>query len=769
MTSRPVFLLCALILATAPLRADPPVASYLFPAGGQRGQTVKVRAGGLYLHDRCGWEMLGPGLTTSKQLVRTSTRWFEGPLLPLPASQQAENYPRDLLGEVTIARDAPLGPRRGRVWTAEGAHAGLTFVVGDLPEVVEVETDGDPVPVEVTLPVTINGRIFPREDIDIWSFRARKGQVITCEVYAARIGSPLDSRLVVRGPDGKVVAENDDARGTDSLLHFTAPVNGLYQVHIHDSQRGGSQQHVYRLTITADPYITHLYPLGGRQGTRVRFHLRGGNVPAQPVELLLPPGGRGVRMQPFTVGGRKTNEVRVDVDDLPEVLQLEPAGAAPPLVELPCLLNSRVGRPGEASCFRAQGKKGARWQLQLRAAVLGSPLRGVIEVLDDGGKVLAQARGNTALLDPELLFNVPRDGYYTIRVRDFFRTRGGPAFAYRLRATAAEPDFRLELSSAAHTLVRGQKANLRVRVVRLGGCNVPVALTVKGLPAGVTVAVVKARPGQPFVDLAFSAAASAAIGTSRIQISGTATLAGQAVSRLATLESVDDVLLAVALRAPFKVVGSYDLRLAPRGTVFRKRFKIERNGYAGPLEVSLADKQARHLQGVTGPRLTVPADASEFEYPVTLPPWMETGRTSRACVMVVGQVKEGDALHTVSYTSQAQNDQIIAVVETGRLGLETGRSSLAVRPGTTAALPVSVRRGKGLNGPVKVELIVPAHIGGVSARPLTLATDATRGTLVLTFADRPGPFNQPLVVRATLTTPAGPVLAEAKVELVQAD
>ncbi len=68
------------------------------------------------------------------------------------------------------------------------------------------------------------------------------------------------------------------------------------------------------------------------------------------------------------------------------------------------------------------------------------------------------------------------------------------------------------------------------------------------------------------------------------------------------------MLLAVALKPPFKIVGAYDLRLAPRGSVFRRRYKIERNGFTGPLEVSLADHQMRHLQGVTGPTLTVPPD-----------------------------------------------------------------------------------------------------------------------------------------------------------------
>src|SRR3954449_5947628 len=104
--------------------ADAPVASYVFPAGGQRGTTVKVRVGGLCLYDRCGWELCGPGVTASNHLLRTRTLWFEGPMLPLPDSQRQEDYPQDSAGEVVIAKAAALGIRRGRLWMSEGAAAG---------------------------------------------------------------------------------------------------------------------------------------------------------------------------------------------------------------------------------------------------------------------------------------------------------------------------------------------------------------------------------------------------------------------------------------------------------------------------------------------------------------------------------------------------------------------------------------------------------------------------------------------------------------------
>src|SRR2546421_11630952 len=109
-TSGRVFcLLCGLCaLCGEPVFADPPVAMYLFPAGGQRGTTVKFHAGGLYLNQSCSLEMIGRGVEASPVVHRVATPWFEGPVLPLPESQRQEDYPRATAGTVKIADDAPL-------------------------------------------------------------------------------------------------------------------------------------------------------------------------------------------------------------------------------------------------------------------------------------------------------------------------------------------------------------------------------------------------------------------------------------------------------------------------------------------------------------------------------------------------------------------------------------------------------------------------------------------------------------------------------------
>lgn len=770
----------AVALCGGDLLADPPSTMYIFPAGGQRGTEVKVRVGGLYLHDECPFEMLGPGVRVSPKLTRTKTVWFEGPVIPLPDSQQQEDYPKDMAGTVTLAPDAILGTRAWRTWTAQGACSARTFLVGDFPEVVEDEIDGEPIPVKVTLPVTANGRIFPREDVDVWTFDAKAGQGINCAAVAAKLGNPLDVRLEVRDPAGRRLAESGETSppGFDALVRFTAPADGPYQVRIHDARFSGLQHYVYRLTITAGPFVDRVYPLGGRRGTTTRFQVAGQSVPAE-FDMALPANGSAV-WQTTLPGNAGSNLFSLDLDDLPETLEAEPNDkpeqAAPR--DVPAVFNGRIDRPGDADVWSFRAAKGAPFQIDLRAARLGSPLDSVLTLLDAGGKELAKSDdlgGNQT--DSELKFTAPADGVYSLRVEERLESRGGPAYAYRLRvAPPPAPDFRLKLVADALSVNRAGEAKLKLRAERIGGFAGEIKLAFDNLPAGVSVANPAIPANAAEVDLTFKADAKAPVQAAPIAIKGTAMIGDKPVTQRAAFRlagtdetEIDTLLLAVCVPTPFKVKGVYEVKYAARGGEFVRRFTIERNGFEGPLEVRLGDKQARHLQGVTGPTITVPAGVSEFDYPVYLPPWMEIGRTSRTVVMAAGEVADpGGAKHKVSFTSVNQNEQIVALVDPGPLSVDLGRKSVGAVAGADATIEFRVGRGTGVTGPVRVELVVPGHVRGVSADPVEIPADAQAGTLRLRFAAGDlGPFNMPAIVRATGKKRDGsPAVDEAKVELV---
>lgn len=746
-----------ILLAPGIASANPPVASYIFPAGGQRGTKVNVKVGGLFLHQKCGFEMLGQGISAPGFLTRTKTAWFEGPLLPLPDSQRQEDYPKDMAGQLAIAADATLGIRAWRVWTSQGATPSMKFVVGDLPEVVEAEIDGDPAPVSVALPVTINGRIFPREDIDIYAFSARKDQSVRCEVQSARLGYPLDARLEVRDAQGRRIAESD-ASGSDPALTFAAPADGEYRVHIHDVRMLGGQAFVYRLTIIADAHVTNVFPLGGQRGSTVEFNLD----EREKQNVAIPKDAP--RDWPFTFSarGKPSNALWLDVDSHPEFTD-----ASRP-IPLPAILNGRIAKPGQIDDWKWHGKKGETWEFELRAARLGSKLDGIVTICDREGKTLTKAEATAS--DCTARFTVPADGEHRVQVQDRFRSRGGPDFAYRLRVTPPPaPDFRLTLATDAITVPRKGSAKLKINIERVGAHKELIDIDGQNLPAGVSIAKAIVQPNQPAVELMFKADESARIDVARLRIVGKSK-ASERVAALPIGRGVADqtsVLLSVALPTPFVIKGDYDMGFAARGGMHKRKYKIERNGFDGPIEVSLTDKQARHLQGVEGPTIIVPAGVSEFTYSAYLPPWMETGRTCRVCVMGVGVVKEPDGSeHRVSFSSVNQNEQLVAVVGPGKLAMEAERTSFRAAPGKSFTVSVKVQRGQGIDGPVTLELVTPSHVRGLSAAKTTLGAKQDRGELIVTCADKlVGPFNMPMIVRATLMRDGEPIVAEVKLDV----
>jgi hypothetical protein len=276
-------------------------------------------------------------------------------------------------------------------------------------------------------------------------------------------------------------------------------------------------------------------------------------------------------------------------------------------------------------------------------------------------------------------------------------------------------------------------------------------------------------------ELVITAGPDAAIGACRPRITGlgiagllTRIPAGPAAYRGLEPDGPPvEVLLAVALPTPFKVLDGYVMTSAPRGETYRRKYRVDRGGFDGPIQIQLADRQARHLQGVTGPMLTLAPGETEFEYPALLPPWMEMGRTCRVCVMATARVKDpiDGREHVVSFSSVEPNQQMIVVVGPGRLGLACDKTSVRAEP--EVRLAVTVSRAKGLVGPATVEAVLPAHWKGVTVAPVVIPADADAGEVVLKFAADGGPFNAPLVLRSTVQTKDATVIAEAKVEVVR--
>ncbi len=98
--------------------------------------------------------------------------------------------------------------------------------------------------------------------------------------------------------------------------------------------------------------------------------------------------------------------------------------------------------------------------------------------------------------------------------------------------------------------------------------------------------------------------------------------------------------------------------------------------------------------------------------------------------------------------------------------MEPERGSITAVPGNAVEVGISVSRARGLEGPVRVELIVPGHMSFITAAAVEVPAGQSKALLSVRFAaDARGPYNMPVVIRATLMRKGEPVVAEAKLDV----
>jgi hypothetical protein len=131
------------------------------------------------------------------------------------------------------------------------------------------------------MPQLVRGSIGQPGDTDVYRFIGKAGDTVVAEVYARRLGSPMDPLLRVTDAAGRVLAWNDDYENgdmglvthqADSYLSLKLPADGAYFVQVSDAQRHGGDDCNYYLRV-APP--------------QADFTLR-----ATPSNVNIPPGGK---------------------------------------------------------------------------------------------------------------------------------------------------------------------------------------------------------------------------------------------------------------------------------------------------------------------------------------------------------------------------------------------------------------------------------------------------------------------------------------------
>ena len=110
----------------------------------------------------------------------------------------------------------------------------------------------------VTAPARLQGVISKPGEKLSFTLNADPEKPIAIELFARRMGSPLDGIITIYDENNKIVASNDDIKrprvGTtlhnaDSYLIFKAPAKGKYRFELADTTGAGSKEHYYHLRL----------------------------------------------------------------------------------------------------------------------------------------------------------------------------------------------------------------------------------------------------------------------------------------------------------------------------------------------------------------------------------------------------------------------------------------------------------------------------------------------------------------------------------------
>jgi hypothetical protein len=541
---------------------------------------------------------------------------------------------------VVISPDAIPGKRELRVASPQGLSNPLVFCVGQLPEFSEKETIAvipppanamnvnqvqigePPTDMAITLPAIVNGRIKPRlakpqggrpgqpftpGEADRYRFQARQGQELVIAASARELMPYLadavpgwfQAALTLYDSAGKEVAYDDDYRfHPDPVLHYTVPKDGEYTVEIKDALYRGREDFVYRIAIGELPFVTGIFPMGGRVGTRTVVELSGWNLPAKRVTFDAKDKLAGI--YPLAAGGQQllSNSVPFQAETLPEILEKEANNTAVSAkrVKLPVIVNGRIRQPGEWDVFRFDGRAGDRIVAEVYARRLDSPLDSVLKLTDAKGKQLAfnddapdEGEGlETHHADSRILTTLPTTGSYYLYLGDT-QQKGGPEYAYRLRISAPRPDFELRVTPSGINAGAGTSVPVTVHAVRKDGFSGDIALALQDAPRALSLAGAAIPAGLDQVRLTLMVPAQLQREPLKLVLEGRATVEGREITRRAVpaedmmqaffyrhLVPASDLKVTVrrgaALRTPARV-GAGTLRV-PAGNTVRLRAEV---------------------------------------------------------------------------------------------------------------------------------------------------------------------------------------------------
>lgn len=710
--------------ATARAQLVPEI-GYMLPAGGRPGTTCDAVLGGydwtpdmqLFVHDpEVRLELTGRG---SDVLIAEPPYWFG-----YKARGYAWPLPREFPARLSIPANRAPGLVKWQVANANGASPPAQFFVSPYPEVSE-NPHSRSIQVLPQLPVTVSGQVRRIEQIDRYQFLVNRPGPVTVELWSRRLGSPLHGMVTVRDPAGRVLLDIADTVGRDFAATFAAEANVPYELRLNDLDFAGDRSYVYRLVLTVAPSVASVFPAALRRGETqlVEFLGVGLSTGAGQVESLTrtitAPADSSLTVLDYSLETPYgTVPVRIPLSDLAETVK--PASGQPGLVGPGAVTGFFTERFG-TDVYAVTLSAGKSWQIDAAASTpattAGPPLDLELSVTGPDGKPVATSDDIPGTTDARVVVAPAADGIYQVSVIDRSGRGGTRTAGYRLSATPVSDDLELSMPSQIN-LPLGGTAKLTVKATRKGAWKEPIPLVIQGLPAGVTVPADLIIPeGKNELAIDLTCAADAAVAASLCRISTQVTVGGRMMTRAA-----DPGVVAITLKPRFKLTpeGLDDVRKVHRGSTYLFPMLIERlEGYQGSITLEMTAKQQRHRQGLASDEFVIPPDAQRVEYPIFVPEWMETTKTSR--MILNGRAEVTDPKGNVRTVLQRQELRFGILPEGALLKLTHSAGEPRVTAGMELPIPIQLSVASELQDPIQVTVHSAADASGLfQAQPLNL-------------------------------------------------
>ncbi|MDA1163425.1 MAG: hypothetical protein O3B13_10010 [Planctomycetota bacterium] len=764
-----------------------PSSSHIFPAGGQRGTTVKVRVGAECIPPGTDFLATGEGLSTGGRL--TEQVFAEGEKAPKREPTITPiTYPREWASELTIDSEATLGPAYWRLNCAQGGTGSRPFLIGDLPEFIETESNSTIEKAErVRLPITLNGQIYGERDVDCFRFIAEAGQVISCEVIAGRIGSRLDPVVELLDSNGRKVDTELAHVGTDPILVFWSQSTAEYVLRVANVTFGGDLAHVYRINIRPEPFPLLVLPGGVTRAALAANDLRVVSLTGSRGEsdealgLIVPQ--QASDWNQWTVFEPHLGPLTLSIDDHPPGLEVEPNDdrSAPQAVDSPTVLYGQFRSATDRDCFRISAKKGERLRVEASAWPPGTPTLPVVSIVAPDGKLLKEAR--TVSSDDgvaEIVWTAKEDGDVLVQLQDLRHgSRGGLEFAWRLLIAPDESDFSLEAETDSLIVTQGQSSTIEVKARRHGEMNNAIELAFEGLPEGVTVEAAEIPKGKTSTKIKVTATQDVPSASFALRVVGKVTSGETTIERVAKFHhlgvdsegvavgspTTETLHLSVQYKPLFRLFCEEAYLYAHRGSVFPYPMEVERlNGFDGLIRIQQGDRQNRDLDGVEIFDAEIKPGETTTILPIYLPETMAINVQSQS--QLYSQA-------WATFTDPQGKEQSVLVLAEKRnmlrsmppvVKLRSIDEFISAAEGETVSCGLRLQRTTNFDGPMKVELLsqfpeVCVEAGAAvfdagkaeTTIPVKVATSKTDSPVILRFRAT-GQLNDRVLITETTVT-----------------